>query len=318
LTNRTYDDVLSAGVWAVFQEGYKKGYGADGDHLKTHEEVKYALEVGFSMITLDCSSHIGKGIYENLEEEYLNKDIDGLIYTSDNIKNIINIYYGAVKHAIDIYNSFIRGTNIDFEMSIDETSFTTSPEAHYFIANELKKAGVELISLAPKFCGEFQKGIDYRGDLKQFEDEFKIHAKIAKMMGYKLSIHSGSDKLAVYPIIYKETGRNVHIKTAGTNWLEALRVIAQKNPSLFREIFKTALVNLAEAKKLYHITENAANIPTIIDSNLLDHDDARQVLHITYGAVLAAHKNEIYATLNEFEEDYYKNLKIHLDKHLFV
>ena len=58
LTGRTYDDVISAAAWAVFQQGYKKGYGADGDHLKTAEEVKMALDIGMTMITLDCSDHI--------------------------------------------------------------------------------------------------------------------------------------------------------------------------------------------------------------------------------------------------------------------
>ena len=96
LTGRTYEDVLAAAVWAVFQEGYKSGYGADGDHLKSREEVKMALDCGFTMITLDCSEHIPNGLT------------------------------AVAEFAIDIYNEFIRGTDIDFELSVDETQTVTS------------------------------------------------------------------------------------------------------------------------------------------------------------------------------------------------
>jgi len=344
LTGRTYDDVLSAAVWAVFQEGYKKGYGADGDHLKTREEVKMALDCGFTMITLDCSEHIRNDIVtldkpeidvlynfldanttKKLEEEYADKTI-----SSDNLKKIVLIYFDAINHTIDIYNCLLRGKSIDFEISIDETAFTTSPEAHYFVANELLKAGIEITSLAPRFCGEFQKGIDYKGDLDQFAEEFSIHAKIANKLGYKLSVHSGSDKFAVFPVIYRETGREIHVKTAGTNWLEALRVIAKKNPELFRDIFTFALEKLPYAKKFYHITENIENIPDINHLNdnelpsLLDQNDSRQVLHVTYGSILSAvnsggttvYKDKIYAVLNQYEEDYYNALIKHIGKHI--
>jgi hypothetical protein len=215
-------------------------------------------------------------------------------------------------------------------MSIDETAFTTSPEAHYFIANELQKAGVEIISLAPRFCGEFQKGIDYRGDASEFAREFSIHAKIAKKLGYKLSVHSGSDKFAVFPIIYKETDRAVHIKTAGTNWLEALRVIVQKKPDLFREIYKFALDNLHEAKKYYIIGADEADLPVLNSLKdgelpaLLDKEAPRQVLHITYGAILsyinaagtAVYKDAIYAALDEHEDEYYDALIKHIGRHI--
>jgi hypothetical protein len=74
LTSRDYDDVLCAAAWAVFQEGYTRGYGADGDHLKTKEEVKMALDYGFTMITLDCSEYIGgrNGVIsrETIDEKY--------------------------------------------------------------------------------------------------------------------------------------------------------------------------------------------------------------------------------------------------------
>jgi hypothetical protein len=351
LTGRTYDDVISAAVWAVFREGYRDGWGADGDHLKTYEEVAMALGCGVTMITLDCSEHIRNDIavmpeaeaeilYDELdidektrlESTYAGKvfPLDGdteIQITSRQLKKIALVYGGAIRHTIDIYDKLIAGKNIDFEMSVDETLSATSPEAHYFVANELLKAGVEIVSLAPRFCGEFQKGVDYIGDTVVFEKEFLLHAKIAKKLGYKLSIHSGSDKFSVFPIVYKETACNIHIKTAGTNWLEALRVIARYEPLLFRRILEFALVNLSEAKKYYVITENTANIPVDASDadlpSLLDNNDARQVLHVTYGLVLSAkasggvsYKELIYAALNKYEEEYCAALEKHIGRHL--
>ncbi|MCL2003019.1 MAG: tagaturonate epimerase family protein [Oscillospiraceae bacterium] len=307
LTGRTFDDVLAAAVWAVFQEGWRDGYGADGDHLKTPEEVQTALDCGFTMITLDCSGQIrAEG---GTPEE---------------------TYGDAVRYAIDIYNRFLRGKEIDFELSLDETAAPTSPEAHLYAAGELKKADVGLVSLAPRFCGEFQKGIDYRGDLRAFEKDLEKHAGIAREMGYKLSIHSGSDKFSVFPAIFEKTGKNVHLKTAGTNWLEALRVIAGAEPALFREIARFALENLPEAKKYYHITENTARIPDLAAADdgalpsLLEQDDARQVLHVTYGLILSAKgadgaslfKDAIYAALLEREDAYYAALGARIGRHL--
>src|SRR5690625_169958 len=138
---------------------------------------------------------------------------------------------------VHVYQTYMvtAGRDIDYEISIDETETITSPLAHFFVANELQAADVKVISLAPRFCGEFQKGIDYIGDIEQFEKELSEHALIAEHFGYKLSIHSGSDKFAVFPIIAKYTKGVLHVKTAGTNWLEAIRVIAGTNPISIEE-----------------------------------------------------------------------------------
>src|SRR5699024_7212699 len=140
------------------------------------------------------------------------------------------------------YQTYIKplGKKFNFEISIDETETVTSPQAHFFVANELKSNKVNVFSMAPRFCGEFQKGIDYVGDLHQFENELMEHANIASFFGYKLSIHSGSDKFSVFPIIARHTEGVLHVKTAGTNWLEAIRVIAQQNPDLYRRLHRFA------------------------------------------------------------------------------
>ncbi len=355
LTGRTYPDVLAAASWAVFQEGYTKGFGADGDHLKTAEEVKMALDCGFTMITLDCSEHIDNPVaalsakeiadrYQmlpqdvrgKLEAKYLGKTFDlkgvSITFNQADFEKIVLVYLKAINYTIDLYNKLIKNYSrkIDFEMSIDETLTSTSPESHFFVAAELIDGGLEVTSLAPRFCGEFQKGIDYIGELPQFTKEFVAHFKIAEHFGYKISVHSGSDKFAVFPVIGKETGGKYHLKTAGTNWLEAVRVIAAKNPALYRRMHQFALENLAEARKYYHISADPARVPDINklrDSELpglMDLVDSRQVLHITYGLILLAKnpdgtstfRKEIYDTLNQFEADYYAVLERHIGKHL--
>lgn len=355
LTNRTYEDVLDDVCFAVFQEGYKGGFGADGDHLKLEEDIKMALDLGFTMLTLDCSEKIDntieglsqsqiKGKYSLLPEEerkyYENKYLDRDFNLKDStfsfdkgkvMKNVL-IYGEAIKFMKLVYEKYVKtaGRAIDFEISIDETATATAPESHFFIAEELYSNGIEVNSMAPRFCGEFQKGIDYIGDIEQFEREFKVHVEIADNFGYKLSIHSGSDKFSVFPIIGKYTKGRFHAKTAGTNWLEAVRVVSEINPSLYRRMHKYAFDHFEEAKKYYHVTTDISaikDIDKVSDGELVGYmndNNARQLIHITYGLLLQAKdsnskylfKDEFYKTLNENEEKYDRALMNHIEKHI--
>ena len=355
LTNRSMEDMLDAAAFAVFQEGYQGGYGADGDHIKEEKDIQSALALGVSMITLDCSDQIDKTVEEaSLEElekryqqlpaevqdqyneRYLNQtfEVNGLEITFDReavMKNVL-LYDEAINYTTHVYEKYIHkaGRDIDFEISIDETETVTSPQAHFFVANELMKRNVAVISLAPRFCGEFQKGIDYIGDLEQFEIELREHALIAEHFGYKLSIHSGSDKFAVFPIIAKYTKGILHVKTAGTNWLEAIRVIAKTNPDLYRRMHVFALENFAEALKYYHVTPDLDSIKPLdeaTDNELpayMDDDAARQLFHITYGLILTTKddqgkfvfRDEFFKTLHDYEDEYNAALIKHIGRHL--
>lgn len=354
LTERTFTDVLDAASWSVFQEGYTFGFGADGDHLKTVAEVRGALDAGCSMITLDCSEQIDNSISvlsaeesesrylalpaearQKWENRYLGKCFRAgslqVCFEEHDFRQIVLTYHKALGFMKEIFISLIQPHGgVDFEISIDETRTPTSPEAHYFVAQELVREGIEFTSLAPRFCGEFQKGIDYRGDLRQFEAELKVHAEIADHFGYRLSIHSGSDKFSVFPLIGRYTHGRVHVKTAGTNWLEAVRVVARKNPALYRSMHAYALEHFDEAKKYYHVSTDLDSIPrlqNLADAELpalMDHDDSRQLLHISYGLLLTAKdkagvplfRDDFLRTLNDAEEDYAQALVDHIGKHI--
>ena len=350
LTERTYEDVLDAASYYVFRDGYKDGFGADGDHLKKAEEIEYALSLGFSMITLDCSEHIRGGVEkltsaelaaecklsDELVARYIGKDIviegEKLVFDEDELRRCVLIYGEAIEFAAGIFKKYFKdgGAKADFEVSIDETATPTSPLQHYFAANELILRGVDVATVAPRFCGEFQKGVDYIGDLAQFERELKTHAAIARHFGYKLSIHSGSDKFSTFALIGKYTNGNFHVKTAGTNWLEAMRAVAAADPAMYREIHAFALEKFEDAKKFYHVTTDLNKVPaldTLTDAelpNLFTMNDARQLIHITYGFILTEKnadgtyrfKNRLYKFWRENEAVYSDMLYAHIGKHL--
>ncbi|MCY4526187.1 MAG: tagaturonate epimerase family protein, partial [Anaerolineaceae bacterium] len=166
-----------------------------------------------------------------------------------------------------------------------------------------------------------EKGVDYIGDLAQFEQDFAAHARIARAMGpYKLSIHTGSDKFRIYPIIHRHAGPLVHLKTAGTSWLEALRVIALRDASFFREILALARERFETDRASYHISGRLERVPVNPPdeelSALFEQFDARQALHVTFGSQLDSFRDRLYAFLHEHEGDYQAVLETHFDRHI--
>jgi tagaturonate epimerase len=218
-----------------------------------------------------------------------------------------------------------RGSQYDLEVSIDETTTPTLPAHHLFIAAELQRRGVAATSIAPRFVGEFQKGIDYIGDLEEFERQFAVHCAIARARGgYKISVHSGSDKFSVYPAVGRHTGMRLHLKTAGTSWLQAVRVISRTDPALFRRMLARAISCFPDAAKLYHVAADPAAIPpadNVPDGELeryLEAPDSRQLLHITYGGILqdTGIRSAFFDTLRDNEELHYAAVEQHMEKHV--
>ena len=155
---------------------------------------------------------------------------------------------------------------VELEVSVDETETPTSPAEHYWVANELNRLGVEWVSLAPRFVGRFEKGVDYIGDLGELEKDIAAHAALARHFGpYKLSLHSGSDKFSVYPIAARLAQGLVHLKTAGTSYLEALRTVAAVEPAFFRAIYAFARERYDTDKASYHVSAELAKAPAAKD-----------------------------------------------------
>lgn len=350
LTGRTYAEAIDSATWAVFQEGYRKPWGADGDHLKTPEMVREALGVGTTMITADISDYIRdeyaaadstavREAYNELDDYYRKRierkylengyrfdTNEEFRFSAENLARIALIYKEALDFAGVLFTAGREvKSDFDFEVSIDETETPTSPQAHIFVQGELKNASIEFVSLAPRFIGEFQKGIDYIGDTLEFEKAFRTHAAIARYSGgYKISVHSGSDKFSVFPIIGKETLGHFHIKTSGTSWLEALRVVAEASPELFRRLYTFAVDVFPITSSHYYVTPDFNKLYGIdnrSDNELaeaLDNPHDRRILHIAYGEIFKneSMKEELHTVLQENTERYYDILMKHFHKHL--
>lgn len=360
-TRRNARQVMDDAMWGVFQEGFDAGFGSDADHLKTFQDIEYTAGVGFTMFTIDPSDYVDRAADTASEAEleaklgeidspelpvpvadlttrYVGKNfaIEGfgkLAPTALEVKRAIVKYGRAVAHTERMARHVahvLAGRPYDLEMSVDETDNPTTPMEHFFVGMELKRRGVVMQSLALRFIGEFQKGIDYIGDLKAFEKSFRVQFAIARHCGpYKMSIHSGSDKFSIFPIIGRIAGDLVHEKTAGTSYLEALRVVARADAKLFREIWAFALERYPTDRATYHVAEKLAlpDLKTLPDAKLeglFDHNDGRQLLHVTFGSVLnekdakgaLRFKDRFFQVLRNEEEMYAQVLQAHFVRHM--
>jgi hypothetical protein len=197
--------------------------------------------------------------------------------------------------------------------------------------------GVHWVSLAPRYIGRFEKGVDYIspsgqiGDATAFEADFAVHAAIARQFGpYKLSLHSGSDKFSVYPAAMRQTQGLVHLKTAGTSYLEALHTIAALDPDFFRQIYIFARERYETDKVSYHVSAQLSRAPLpqdVTDADLpelLNQFDAREIFHVTFGSVLREQTVEgkprfydrFVGLLHAHPEAYAANLERHFLRHL--
>ena len=349
LCERSYEDVIDSATWGVFQEGYRKPWGADGDHLKTVQWVKDALSAGSTFITADLSDHLRTGYAsspsslvqkeyaglssdyrQRLESDHVNSTLlldtaERIVLSQEQVMRCALIYGAALEHAAGLFKAAQKsGKPFDFEISIDETDTPTTAEAHIFVAKELEHLQVPVSSLAPRFIGEFQKGIDYRGHADSLATSVSLHSAIARSFGHRLSFHSGSDKFSIYPMIGRQTRYRFHLKTAGTSWLQALRVVSRHDAHLFRSLYGYALEVFPAARRYYHVSPEMKNIPrinTLNDAELdqvLDNADCRQVMHIAYGEILrnTDMKHQLYESLDNNMEAYWSSLEEHFQKHL--
>src|SRR5262245_38902336 len=292
-TGRTTQEVMDDALWGIFEEGWRDGFGADADHLKTTADIDSCAAAGFTFYTIDPGEHVDNeantaavGLlrskieslpWDELETIWsdtfrqLSRSIDLVEFKvtlgEEDILRAAAKYGRVVAHTVKMYRHLEMvegGRPFELEMSVDETETVTTLAEHIYIAHELKRLGVKWVSLAPRYVGTFEKGVDYIGDLVEFEKSFAQHLAVSKAFGpYKLSLHSGSDKFSVYPIAGRVADDLVHLKTAGTSYLEALRAIGQANPSLFRQIVRFAKERYQTDRASYHVSAEVARMPDI-------------------------------------------------------
>jgi len=341
-TGRTFADVLADAVYGAFQGGWTWGFGADADHLKSVEEARKAAQLGYSFFTCDPSeflvpverlserelSHRSQELpLTELEKEYLGRTfflpgLGKLAFSKEELLRIAVKYWRALSFAEEMYRALAKELpqGFDFELSVDEAGEPTTANEHLFLVLELRRREVKLTSLAPRFPGTMEKAVDYGGNLEEFRRALKAHVAIAKFFGpYRISLHSGSDKWSLYPILAQEAEGRWHVKTAGTSYLLALEVLAHVSPVLFREILILSYERFPFDRQSYHVSAKPPELQMVLEmesSRLFRDHSIRQMLHVTFGSVLQKYGEDIRRELLAHEEEYHSALAQYLGRHL--
>lgn len=270
--------VKRAAAAAVTAAGWKHPWHVDADHIRLETVDRFLDSSDF--FTIDVADSIGQPADSAAIDAWIDRhpeligrvEIAGIATpfstTAAQVRGIIGHYLQAIREAGAIYRHILerKGAGLFIaEVSMDETDSPQTPLQLLVILAGLADEGVQLQTIAPKFTGRFNKGVDYVGDLVQFEREFRddiaVLASAAERYGLpanlKLSVHSGSDKFSLYPIIREalaDTGAGVHLKTAGTTWLEEVIGLAEAGGdalALVKELYGEALDHVDELCRPY-------------------------------------------------------------------
>lgn len=347
---------------AVEALGWQKAHYVDADHINL--EIVGPFLDNSNFFTIDVADAIGQPADEADVNAFVESvsDLIGTIsipgiadpmeLTRESIIKTANHYLKAVQLAGEIYRHIAEKNgegSFVAEVSMDETDSPQTPPELLVILAAIAKEGIPVQTIAPKFTGRFNKGVDYVGDVAQFEKEFSddvaVIAYAIEKYGLpgnlKLSVHSGSDKFSIYgPIrrVLERTGAGLHIKTAGTTWLEELIGLAEADGAgleLAKEVYAQAFENADALCAPYAtvIDIDSSQLPSPEDVsgwssaqyvNALRHDpnhpefnsSFRQLLHVGYK--IAAKMGDRYLNmLVECEESISRNVTENLyERHL--
>jgi len=363
-TRRTPQQVMDDALGGMAQAGVTVT-GADADHLKTPADVDCTMAVGFCFFTIDPSGEVdahaddydeptlrAKFAAVRGEVDWFDKYHGQAIALDTGTKVNLDeeacmraaVKYGkALRHALELANyihqvNTAAGNDYEIELSVDETEQPTTLAEHYIIADQCLGHGMKLVSLAPRFIGDFEKGVDYQGDVAALEKSLADHNAIAEKLGpYKLSLHSGSDKISMYTAFARATKGRFHVKTAGTSYLEALRVVARHDAALFRRVIDFARERYNTDKATYHVSATLDSAPPageVSDTKTLEQlylecwpdvpagkgftNLGRQILHCTFGSVLtdATLGPAVRGVLDSHTDTYTEVLADHFARHL--
>jgi len=336
---------------AVTSLGWQSSYRVDADHINLATVDRFLHCSDF--FTIDVGDAIGEpasdsdiAAFVERHGKYIgNLEIPGagnFAVTAQTLEGVAKKFLKAVQTAGVIYRHILaqRGASFIPEVSMDETDQPQTPLELFFILAAIADEGIPAQTVAPKFTGRFNKGVDYVGDVAQFEKEFNDDlATIAFAISefnlpenLKLSIHSGSDKFSIYGAIrdaLRRTGAGVHVKTAGTTWLEELIGLAEaggEGLAIAREVYAKSLEH-KEALCLPYATVidiDDDQLPTADTVNswsgeeyarALRHDQSdplynphlRQLLHVGY-KVAAQMGERYYSALEKYENDVSRNV----------
>ena len=327
---------------AVMAMGYGKPYFVDADHINMNNVDRFIDASDF--FTIDVADYIGKPADADSVSKFIENNlkyagtlsIPGIQEPFKVDRSLLELLAGkylfAAQEAGRIYRHIASKKGADnfvTEVSMDEVDTPQTPIEIFFILSAMAQEGVPAQTIAPKFTGRFNKGVDYVGDTAQFEKEFREDLLVIDFAvkefglpeGLKLSIHSGSDKFSIYPImgrLIRQYDKGIHIKTAGTTWLEENIGLALADEGALEIAKKIAISALGRMEELCIpyatvIDINPANLPTAEQiaswsgteyARTLRHNrqdelynpDFRQLVHVSY-KIAAELGDEYYSAL---------------------
>jgi hypothetical protein len=332
------ESVRAAADAAVKELKWTKAYHVDADHIRLDTVQRFLPACDF--FTIDVADSIGKPATPESAKFFVNRHpelvgaipvpglAEPLTLTKADIEKVAQKYLKAVKDAAAIYKkiTWVKGRdNFITEVSMDETDTPQSPPELLLILAALADERVPVQTIAPKFTGRFNKGVDYVGDLEQFEREFRADLAVLAYAvekfrlppELKLSVHSGSDKFLLYPVMrraMRDANAGLHLKTAGTTWLEEVIGLAESGGdglALAKEIYAGAFKKKDELCAPYatviDIDASKLPAPEVVDGwsseqfvSALRHDPSnpafnpslRQLVHV--GFKVAAQMGDRY------------------------
>ena len=339
-TRQEADEAVSAAAW-------KDPYFVDADHIGLGNVDTFIESSDF--FTLDVADFIGNPAQESDIQAFIEKHkkfisslaipgIDGTLdITEQQVQAIAGKCLLAIKEAGKIYRHIeaAKGTdNFITEVSMDETDEPQTPVEMLFILAAIADEGIPAQTIAPKFTGRFNKGVDYVGDVEKFAKEFHEDVAVVAFAGkefglpkdLKLSVHSGSDKFSIYSSVagtLKKFDAGLHLKTAGTTWLEELIGLAMAGGdglTLAKEVYAKAVSRIDELCAPYatviDIDRAKLPAPEVVDqwdedafASALRHNQScerydlnfRQLLHVAY-KIPAEMGQRYFDALNQYED----------------
>jgi tagaturonate epimerase len=342
IVHSTPADTRQAAHAAVKLKDFKGSYFVDADHINMSNVGKFIDYADF--FTIDVADYIGVEPVDEVKLKEMLNQLDSLVgqivipglnqaieITKDQLLAIVSKFLPAIDEAGKIYEHIrqLKG-ELPFitEVSMDEVDDAQSPVDMLVILKMIAETNIPINTIAPKFTGRFNKGVDYKGDILKFEQEFEADLLVIKYAianfglpsNLKISVHSGSDKFSIYPIIGKLVRKHnsgLHLKTAGTTWLEEVIGLAKsggKGLEMAKRIYREAYNRLDELTKPYAsvVEIDPAQLPTPDEVNkwssnhyveVLQHDlsnknynaSLRQLIHVGYK--VAAEAGDEYKNL---------------------
>ena len=355
-------DTLRAATAAVAAASWTDPFYLDADHIGLATLDNFVGACNF--FTIDVADMIGRPSTPEDADGFL-KAMTGfkgtlripgmgapIVVDDELLRSVAGKYLRAVKEAGQIYRritSLMHEKTFVAEMSLDEADLPQTPAELFFILAAVAREGIPLQTIAPKFTGDFLKGIDYVGDIGAFERDFRddlavVHHAIGLFglpANLKLSVHTGSDKFSLYPLMRKallENGAGLHLKTAGTTWLEEVIGIAGTGGEALgfvQELYGLALARYDELLKPYAtvVRIDRSKLPSPAEVKRwtaeefvgsLRHDrsaprystDLRQFLHVSFRLAAEAgdrYTDMLHACRGTIERNVTMNL---LDRHI--